>query len=197
MATKMAKAATPTYQASHRHARISARKARLVMDLIRGESVETALVRLLHSGKRASPMIRKVVQSAVANAAQASGVEPEKLVVHKAYVDDGPTMKRWKPRSMGRAFPRLRRSCHISVIVSETSDSSKSDSSKSDSSKSDAAPKSAVARGEEAVKPAEAEVEAEVTEETEVAAETEVESETDSKSAGENDADDDSDENKA
>ena len=114
----MANEATATYQASHRYARISARKARLVMDLIRGERVETALVKLQHSGRRASPMIRKVVQSAVANAAQAAGVEPDSLVVHRAFVDDGPTMKRWKPRSMGRAYPRLRRSCHLSVVVS-------------------------------------------------------------------------------
>lgn len=106
-----------TYQAKHRYARISARKARLVMDLIRGEAVESALVKLQYSTRRASPMIRKVVQSAVANAEQEGGIDPEDLVVQSAFVDEGPTMKRWKPRSMGRAYPRLRRSCHLSVVV--------------------------------------------------------------------------------
>ncbi len=105
------------YRASHRGARISARKARLVMDLIRGEPVERALVQLQFSDRRAAPMVRKVVQSAVANATQKDAVDSEKLVVHRAYVDEGPTMKRWRPRSMGRAFPRLKRTCHLSVIL--------------------------------------------------------------------------------
>jgi len=105
------------FKASHRNARISARKARLVMDLIRGQKAEKALVRLEYCDRRASPMIRKVLESAIANAAQMSGVESENLVVHEAYVDEGATMKRWRPRSMGRAFPRLKRSCHLSVAL--------------------------------------------------------------------------------
>ena len=105
------------FKASHRNARISARKARLVMDLIRGQKAEKALVRLEYCDRRASPMIRKVLESAIANAAQMSGVESENLVVHAAYADEGATMKRWRPRSMGRAFPRLKRSCHLSVAL--------------------------------------------------------------------------------
>ena len=105
------------FKASHRNARISARKARLVMDLIRGQKAEKALVRLEYCDRRASPMIRKVLESAIANAAQMSGVESENLVVHEAYADEGATMKRWRPRSMGRAFPRLKRSCHLSVAL--------------------------------------------------------------------------------
>ena len=105
------------FKASHRYARISARKARLVMDLIRGQNAENALVRLEYCERRASPMIRKVLESAIANAAQMSGVESENLVVNEAYADDGPTMKRWRPRSMGRAYPRLKRSCHLSVAL--------------------------------------------------------------------------------
>ena len=105
------------FKASHRYARISARKARLVMDLIRGQNAEKALVRLEYCERRASPMIRKVLESAIANAAQMSGVESENLVVNEAYVDEGPTMKRWRPRSMGRAYPRLKRSCHLSVAL--------------------------------------------------------------------------------
>jgi len=105
------------FKASHRNARISARKARLVMDLIRGQKAEKALVSLEYCDRRASPMIRKVLESAIANAAQMSGVESENLVVHEAYADEGATMKRWRPRSMGRAFPRLKRSCHLSVAL--------------------------------------------------------------------------------
>jgi len=105
------------FKASHRNAGISARKARLVMDLIRGQKAEKALVRLEYCDRRASPMIRKVLESAIANAAQMSGVESENLVVHEAYADEGATMKRWRPRSMGRAFPRLKRSCHLSVAL--------------------------------------------------------------------------------
>ena len=105
------------FKASHRNAGISARKARLVMDLIRGQKAEKALVRLEYCDRRASPMIRKLLESAIANAAQMSGVESENLVVHAAYADEGATMKRWRPRSMGRAFPRLKRSCHLSVAL--------------------------------------------------------------------------------
>ena len=105
------------FKASHRYARISARKARLVMDLIRGQNAENALVRLEYCERRASPMIRKVLESAIANAAQMSGVESANLVVNEAYADEGPTMKRWRPRSMGRAYPRLKRSCHLSVAL--------------------------------------------------------------------------------
>lgn len=96
-------------------ARISARKARLVMDLIRDESVDRALVKLRFCERRAAPMIRKVLESAVANATQKDGLEPGDLDVYRAYVDEGPTIKRWRPRSMGRAFPRLKRTSHLSV----------------------------------------------------------------------------------
>ena len=91
------------------------------MDLIRGEPVEHALNKLRFCPQRAAPMIGKVVRSAIANATQASGVEADELMVWRAFVDEGPTMKRWRPRSMGRAFPRLRRSCHLSVELREKS----------------------------------------------------------------------------
>jgi large subunit ribosomal protein L22 len=107
------------YRASHRYARISAQKARLVMDQIRNKPVEDALMTLRFSQRRASPMISKVLRSAMANATQEAGVESEDLVVWRAFVDEGPTAKRWRPRSMGRAYPRLRRSCHLSVVLKQ------------------------------------------------------------------------------
>ena len=109
------------FTATHRFARISAQKARLVMDLIRGEPVEAALTKLRFSPRRASPMISKVVRSAMANATQKAGVEGEDLVVWRAFVDNGPIMKRSKPRAMGRIYPRLRRSCHLSVVLKQVS----------------------------------------------------------------------------
>ena len=105
------------YSASHRFARISAQKARLVMDLIRGAPVEKALTTLRFSERRASPMIRKVLRSALANATQKAGLAGEDLVVYRAFVDGGPLGKRWKTRSMGRAYPRLRRTCHLSIVL--------------------------------------------------------------------------------
>lgn len=108
--------------ASHRYARITARKARLVVDLIRGLSVERAIRDLDFCQKRAGPMVSKVLKSAMANATQLEGVEPETLYVRAAHVDEGPTMKRWRPRAMGRAFPRLKRTCHINVLLARMSE---------------------------------------------------------------------------
>ncbi len=105
------------FKAVHRFARISPRKARLVMDLIRGKPVEEALIALRLCQRRASPMISKVVRSAVANATQEAGLSSEELVVWQACVDDGPRMKRFRPRAQGRAYPRIRRMCHLSVAV--------------------------------------------------------------------------------
>jgi large subunit ribosomal protein L22 len=107
------------FPASYRYARISARKARLVIDLIRGDPVETALTKLRFCKRRAASMILKVVESAIANATQKSGAEPEDLVVHRACVDEGPTLKRWRPRSMGRAYPRMKRTSHIKVVLKQ------------------------------------------------------------------------------
>lgn len=115
--TKAPDSESRLFGASYRYARISARKARLVVDLVRGQRVETALTRLEFCPRRAAPMIRKVVESAVANATQEAGAEPEDLVVYRACVDEGPTLKRWRPRSMGRAYPRLKRTSHISVVL--------------------------------------------------------------------------------
>ena len=108
-----------SYKAVHKYARISARKARLVIDMIRGAPVEKAMLNLQFCQRRAAPMIRKVVRSAIANATQKAGLEAEKLVVWRAYVDEGPTIKRWRPRAMGRAYPRMRRTCHLSIELKE------------------------------------------------------------------------------
>jgi large subunit ribosomal protein L22 len=107
------------FRASHRFARISARKARYVIDLIRGLPVDRALDDLRFSLKRATPMISKVIRSALANATQESGLETSSLYVAQALVDVGPRVKRWKARAMGRPRPRMRRFCHISIVLQE------------------------------------------------------------------------------
>jgi len=113
------------FKACHRFARISARKARYVIDLIRGLPVERALADLRFSLKRATPMISKVIKSALANATQEAGLETANLYIAQALVDVGPRMKRFKARAMGRPRPRMRRFCHISVVLKEMTDRQK------------------------------------------------------------------------
>ncbi|SMO79692.1 50S ribosomal protein L22 [Melghirimyces algeriensis] len=102
-----------------RYVRIAPRKARLVIDLIRGKSVGEALSILRFTPRAASPIIEKVLRSAIANAEHNQQLDPENLVVEKATVDEGPTMKRFRPRAMGRASRINKRTSHITVVVSE------------------------------------------------------------------------------
>ncbi|MDR6226952.1 50S ribosomal protein L22 [Desmospora profundinema] len=102
-----------------RYVRIAPRKARLVIDLIRGKSVGEALAILKFTPRAASPLIEKVLKSAIANAEHNYNLDPENLVVEKAMVDEGPTMKRFRPRAMGRASRINKRTSHITVVVSE------------------------------------------------------------------------------
>ncbi len=110
-----------------RHVRISPRKLRLVVDLIRGLPVEDALVILQGTRKKASPMVEKTLRSAVANALYVGDEEDDsaiaerpnvdELVVSRAFVDGGPTMKRFRPRSMGRANRIRKRTSHLTIVV--------------------------------------------------------------------------------
>ena len=119
-----------TYKACHRYARISARKARYVMDLVRNQPVEHALDTLRFTSRRGAPMIAKVVKSAMANAVQEGGANPENLVIEQAYVDEGPTWKRWRPRARGMAYPIFKRTSHLTVVVSEARETAKADATK-------------------------------------------------------------------
>jgi large subunit ribosomal protein L22 len=108
------------YPAKHRFARIAPRKARLLMDLIRGRDVDDALSMLRFSKQRASGMIEKVVRSAVANAAeQETAPRRNALFVAKAWVDPGPTIKRFQPKDRGKAYPIMKRTSHLCVVVDE------------------------------------------------------------------------------
>ena len=100
-------------------AKLSAQKARLVADQIRGKSAESALELLQFSGKKGADIIKKVLESAIANAEHNDGADVDELKVSTIFVDEGMTMKRIRPRAKGRADRILKRSCHITVKVSE------------------------------------------------------------------------------
>ena len=100
-------------------ARLSAQKARLVADQIRGKHVEVALDLLTFSNKKAAVNIKKVLESAIANAEQNEGADVDELRVSTIFVDEGVTMKRIRARAKGRADRILKRSCHITVKVAD------------------------------------------------------------------------------
>lgn len=106
-------------KASARFVRISPRKARRVVDLIRGKHIEEARRILTFSGYGATSTVRKVLDSAAANAGQAPGVIPENLFVSKAFVDEGPTLRRFRPRALGRATRIDKRTSHITIVVEQ------------------------------------------------------------------------------
>lgn len=108
-------------EATLKFARISAQKARLVADQIRGQHVETALNDLAFSTKKGAAMIRKVLESAIANAENNAGADIDELRVKAVRVDEGPTMKRIRARAKGRASRILKRTSHITLTVAEES----------------------------------------------------------------------------
>jgi large subunit ribosomal protein L22 len=105
-------------RATQKHIRVSPQKARLVVDLIRGKNAGEALSILTYTKKRVTQAVEKVLRSAIANAEQkAEHLDVDKLVVSKAYVNEGPRSKRIRPAPMGRAFRFQRRMSHITVVV--------------------------------------------------------------------------------
>ena len=107
-----------------RGVRMSARKVRLVVDQIRGKPVNAAYAALQFSKKRAAEPVGKTLRSAVANAQERSQddgsvLDVDELFVSKAYVDEGPTLRRWRARAQGRASPIRKRTSHITVVVDQ------------------------------------------------------------------------------
>lgn len=105
-----------------RYIRISPRRVRQVIDLIRGKGVREAEAILMVTPQRGSRAVAKVLKSAVANAEHNYDLDASDLVVSRAYVDEGPTLKRYQPRAMGRANVRRKRTSHITVVVGEKED---------------------------------------------------------------------------
>jgi len=107
-------------RAEARYIRVSPQKARLVIDLIRGQRAGDALVTLQGTNKRIAPTVEKVLRSAIANAENRSNdVDVDRLFVTEAYVNEGPRMKRVRPAPQGRAYRYQRRIAHIVVVVGE------------------------------------------------------------------------------
>jgi large subunit ribosomal protein L22 len=112
----------PGTRASVRHVRISAYKVREVLDLIRDKEVQHADEILEFSERDAAIVVRKLLHSAMANAEANDLIDPEELYVAACFADEGPTLKRWRPRARGRATRIRKRTCHITIIVSRLSE---------------------------------------------------------------------------
>jgi len=113
------------FQAKHRFARIAPRKARLLMNLIRGRDVDDAITMLKFSKQRASGMIEKVVRSAVANAVEQEVGSRNALFVAECWVDPGPVIKRFQPKDRGKAYSIMKRTSHLVVTLDERKEKAK------------------------------------------------------------------------
>jgi large subunit ribosomal protein L22 len=109
--------ALPGARAIARHVRISPNKARRVVNLVRGLPAKEALTVLQFAPQAASVQVQKVLASAMANAENNERLDPDALLVSEAYVDEGPTLKRFRPRAQGRAYRIRKRTCHITIAV--------------------------------------------------------------------------------
>ena len=108
---------TKEARASVRYTRTAPNKARIVLDQIRGLHVEEARRVLQFSNKAISHEIGKVLEAAIANADRVLNARPDTLFVSRAFADEGPTLKRWRPRAQGRAYRIRKRTCHITLCV--------------------------------------------------------------------------------
>jgi len=102
-----------------KYIRISPQKARLVADVVRGMDVDSAITTLKFMPKKGARLLRKVIESAVANAIQTEKIDADTLYVKKIHIDGGPMLKRFRPRAQGRATRILKRTSHITVVVDE------------------------------------------------------------------------------
>lgn len=107
-----------------RHSGIPPRKMRLIADMVRGKDVDVALHTLQFVNRAASEPMRKLIQSAAANAREKASnedrrLDTDQLFVKSVVVDEGPTMKRWRPRAQGRAFRIRKRTCHVCIVLDE------------------------------------------------------------------------------
>src|SRR6476469_3892500 len=117
MATKSDAPVLPGARAIARHVRVSPMKARRVVDLVRGMPAKDALTVLKFAPQAASEPVYKVLASAIANAENNERLDPDALLVSEAFVDEGPTLKRFRPRAQGRAYRIRKRTCHITIAV--------------------------------------------------------------------------------
>ena len=106
-------------KASLKHARVGAQKARLVIDLVRGKDVNEAIKTLTFLNKKTAGLVKKLIESAVANAEYKKVMDVDNLYVKTIWVDQGPVLKRFRPRAQGRAFGVRKKTSHINVVLEE------------------------------------------------------------------------------
>ena len=109
-------------RAQAKYVRQSPYKVRLVLDLVRGMPVDEARATLDFTNRRAAPTIKKVLESAVANAEHNFALDEDELFISEAFADEGPTLKRWRPRARGRATRIRKRTSHITIVVADEDD---------------------------------------------------------------------------
>jgi large subunit ribosomal protein L22 len=109
-------------RAQAKYVRQSPYKVRLVLDLVRGMPVDDARATLDFTNRRAAPTIKKVLESAVANAEHNFALDADELFISEAFADEGPTLKRWRPRARGRATRIRKRTSHITIVVADEDD---------------------------------------------------------------------------
>ena len=102
-----------------RFIRISPRKVRLLMDQVRGKKVEEALSTLSFAPQKGARILRRLINSAVANAGENAGLDVDSLYIKRVYADEGPALKRWRPRALGRASRIRKRTSHMTVVLDE------------------------------------------------------------------------------
>jgi len=107
-------------KAQARYVRVTPQKARRVVDIIRGKQTNEALDVLRYAPQAAARDVRKIVESAIANAENGEGLDRDSLVISNVTVDEGPTLKRWRPRAQGRAYRVRKRTSHITIVVQPT-----------------------------------------------------------------------------
>ena len=117
-------------KAHTRHLRMSPRKVRLVVDAVRGMAVEPALAQLTFMSRAAARPVKKLLESAIANAEHNFKLDREGLYIKAAMVNQGPTLKRWRPRAMGSAAPILKRTCHVTLVLDSKTGAKKAEAPK-------------------------------------------------------------------
>ena len=138
-----------------RNLRMSARKVRLATDLIRGLPVDQALAQLSFLTKAAARPVKKLLESAIANATNNFKLSREGLFVQTIFANQGPTLKRWRPRAMGSASPILKRSCHVTIVLGQREVPKAAKPVAKPTAKAEsAAPKKAVKKAAPAARPA-------------------------------------------
>lgn len=117
-------------KAHTRHLRMSPRKVRLVVDAVRGMAVEPALAQLTFMSRAAARPVKKLLESAIANAEHNFKLDREGLYIKAALVNQGPTLKRWRPRAMGAAAPILKRTSHVTLVLDSKTGATKKEAAK-------------------------------------------------------------------